>query len=109
MIKGRKIILKILTDEITLSSLKTCKIIFVRKSESNWFPMILPVIDGLPVLIISESDHISPQTFMINFVNHKDRIGFVINREKAAKAGIEFRSKMLRLAVDIIGGKNENQ
>ncbi len=39
---------------------------------------------------------------MINFVTKEDRIGFEINRKAAERVGIEFQSKLLRVAIKVV-------
>ena len=103
-IHGRHLKTLKLADKPTLDTLALCHILFVRLKNKTKRRALLSTIEHLPVLTIGETGDKSEKS-MINFVNNNNSIAFIINRTAAKRAGIDFSSKMLRLAQSVTGGQ----
>lgn len=109
-IQGRPLVVTKLDSDLSSISLnnfeqlKQCHVLVVLFKKRSHTESLLSQVSKLPVLTISEIANGHKQKSMINLINKNDRIAFSINRTSAREAGIEFSSKLLRLAENVIGG-----
>lgn len=103
-IHARKIQIQKIDSSATRETVKACQILFVLLKNQNDKNKILKITNSLPILTIAESDEQEDSPAMINLVKDNEMIGFTINRQHAKESEIEFSSKMLRLAINVIGG-----
>ncbi len=99
-VRGRKLQLKHLEKLQDKSTIQSCHILIVGLKNRTQVSQLLGQIKDSPVLTIGES---VPLDTMITFVNKGNKVGFAINRTRAAHSGIKFSSKMLRLAIEVTG------
>lgn len=89
---------------ISAERIEQCHVLVVLFDDKEKTKSLLNRVATLPVLTISEITNGHEQVSMINIVNKNNQIAFSINRNSAKQAGIEFSSKLLRLAEQVIGG-----
>ncbi len=88
---------------IPADQLEKCDLLYIDPDIEEQIPLILKEINGLPILTVSETTGFLQMGGMINFVDaEKDRVRFELNRSSAHKAGITFRSKLLRVAAEVV-------
>ncbi len=105
-VNGRKLIIKTFDGEETgVDELKNCHILFISNSLSAEIEEILESLKGVPVLTVSDVDGFCDWGGMINFVMVNNKLTFEINKRAAKAVGIKIRSKLLRVAVRVIGEK----
>lgn len=100
-VHGRRLQVKHLVSPILKDALNPCKILINRLKDNKESNNLLKKLSNLPILTINEMSNSKTPNVMINFVINQGRIGFTINRTLAKTTGIEFSSKMLRLAVKV--------
>ena len=96
VINGRKLAFKQVTPGHGPTN---CHVLFISESEKDRLSSHLKALRGAPVLTVSDMDRFAQRGGMVKFVLNKDKtIGFEINQQAAKQAGIEFDSRLLRLA-----------
>ncbi len=109
---GRKLQVKRFDKETPTIQLKECHLLFISSLSRNKIKKVLDELRNTPILTVGEAKGFGHLGGMINFVIMKGSVKFEINKTAADNAGIKIRSKLLRLAINIIGethaGKNEN-
>src|SRR5947207_4456179 len=81
-----------------IAELRSCHMLFVSSSESNFLPLILKPLRGASVLTVSESETFAREGGMINFLDGSDRVRIEINLDAAEQARLKISSKLLSLA-----------
>ncbi len=79
-----------------------CDILFVSDSERGQLDTIGRVLQGSPVLTVSDIRGYADSGGIIEFVRKDNRISFRINLKKARQEGFEINSSLLTLASDVI-------
>jgi hypothetical protein len=79
-----------------------CHILFVSRSERERVPAILAVVEGAPMLTVSEIDGFVDRGGVINFRLVSGKVRFEINQTAAERAGLKVSSKLLRLAIRVV-------
>ncbi len=102
IIDGRKLIVKKFKEDVSTAALEKCHILFISSSLKNKMNKILKALDECPVITVSEVKGFTQTGGMINFLKKGNRVGFEINTSAAESAGIKFRSKLLRVAHQIV-------
>jgi hypothetical protein len=100
--------IKLFEQETPVETLKACHLLFISSSleKKNSRSKIKKLIDSLkkfPVLTVSEIKGFGHLGGMINFVIEKGSVKFEINKAAADYAGLKISSKVLSLAIDVIG------
>ncbi|PHR85810.1 MAG: hypothetical protein COA78_38810 [Blastopirellula sp.] len=95
IVQGRRIIVKRSTD---VKDLKSCKVLFIARSEKARLQEILAEIDGHPVLTVSEIEGFAHRWGIINFTTAGNRVRFEINIKAAKRAHLQISSRLLRVA-----------
>ena len=85
-----------------LEDIKKCDLIFVCPSERQYIDEILDPLRNERILTISESQGFLEKGGVINFIIEKSRVRFEVNIAGAKRANMTIRSKLLRLAAQII-------
>lgn len=102
IINGRKLIIKRFGKDVSAVMLKKCHILFISSSIKKDVDKILELLNEYPIITVSEVKGFTQSGGMINFVIKGNRVGFEINTSAAESAGIKFRSKLLRVAQQIV-------
>jgi hypothetical protein len=79
-----------------------CDILFVSDSESDQLDTIEQVLQGSPVLTVSDIPGYADSSGIIEFVRKGNRVSFRINLKKARQEGFEINSSLLTLASDVV-------
>jgi hypothetical protein len=79
----------------------TCQVLFISSSEDGRLKDILPPLDELRVLTVSDIPHFSERGGMIQFVLEKDKIRFEVNLTNAERAGLKLSSELLKVAIAV--------
>lgn len=82
--------------------IEACQILFIPESQHDSLDEIIRLMDGKPVLIISEIEDALSKGAMINFVLKQETIRFEINLKAMKQTGFRPSSEMLKLAVRVI-------
>jgi len=81
-----------------------CSILYISGSESGRLSKILSVIQGAPVLTVSDLPDFVEQGGMIQFVLHDGRVRFEVNLAPAQRNGLAMSSELLKVAVQVVRG-----
>ncbi len=79
-----------------------CSILYISSSESGRLNKILSVIQGAPVLTVSDIPDFVQQGGMIQFVLRDGRVRFEVNLTPAQRNGLSMSSELLKVAVDVV-------
>ncbi len=102
IINGRKLIIKRFEKDVSAVMLKECHILFISSSLKKDVDKILELLNEYPIITVSEVKGFTQSGGMINFLIKGNRVAFEINTSAAESAGIKFRSKLLRVAHQIV-------
>jgi hypothetical protein len=75
-----------------------CHLLFIGASEAAHLPAFVAATARHPVLTIADLDGAAERGVLINFYPQGTRVLFEINREAAAKSGLEIGARLLQLA-----------
>src|SRR4030042_438568 len=102
--------LKSLDKQVTIhpeiEEIKKCDLVFVCPSEQQYFDEILDPLRNESILTIADTQNFLEQGGVINFIIEKSKVRFEINIAGAKRAKMAIRSKLLRLATQIIMDDN---
>ncbi len=101
-INGKTLIIKRFNNNTPDEQLRSCHLLFIRASFKNINDVLKSLKDS-PVLTVGESQGFLSSGGMIHLFTKQNRIVFGINKSKAERVGIKFRSKLLRVAVRVVG------
>ena len=104
-IRGRRLVVKQLSKENNNSEFEQCHVLILRQKRKKKPIDFFQRFSELPILTISEFQNDNDHGSMINMARQKNKIVFSINRSPSDKVGIQFRSKLLRLATNVNGGE----
>jgi YfiR/HmsC-like len=79
----------------------TCQVLFISSSEDSRLKDILPLLDKVRVLTVSDMPRFSVRGGMIQFVLDKDKIRFEVNLTNAERAGLNLSSELLKVAIAV--------
>lgn len=105
-INGRVLAIEVIDTDVLITQPDKYQIIFICSSEQRNLSQILKIVNGIPVLTISDSEAFLEKNGMINFIVLDGNIRFEINDLAIGKSGLKIRSAMKRQAVRIIGDEN---
>jgi len=80
----------------------SCHMLFVSQSKVYTQQRIINELANQPILTISESEDFAEQGGMIQFVQKKSRVSFIVNRESLDKAGLKASSRLLTIATKLL-------
>jgi hypothetical protein len=101
-VEGRKLIIKRFNKDTSAEALRQCHLLFISPSLKAEIGKLLASLKGHPVITVSEVNKFTYLGGMINFVKKKNKVAFEVNRAAAERAGIKFRSRLLRVAARVI-------
>ncbi len=102
-IKGKTLIIKRFNDDASYKSLLKCHLLFISTSFKESMNEVLNSLKDHPVLTVGESKDFFSSGGMIHIFTKQNRIVFEINKSEAERVGIKVRSKLLRVAVHVVG------
>lgn len=76
--------------------------VFFSRKDPVDNPRLIRRLDGKPIVLVGAHDNFLESGGMINLVKRQRRLSFEIHLPNAKSHGIAFRSKLLRLAAEII-------
>jgi hypothetical protein len=79
----------------------SCQVLFISSSEDGRLKDILPLLDKLKVLTVSDMPRFSERGGMIQFVLEKDKIRFEVNLTNTERAGLNLSSELLKVAIAV--------
>jgi len=85
-----------------LEEIRKCHVLFICPSEKPFLSRVLPHLRNDPVLTVGDVPGFLQAGGTINFVIEDKKVRFEINLAAAARAKLQMRSSLLRLAVRII-------
>jgi hypothetical protein len=91
-----------LAADMQIGNLKNCDVVFISASEKKYMGDILKAMEGSAVLTVGETEGFLESGGMVNFVVEDGKICFEINAAAAEQAGLEMRSRFMRLAKRIV-------
>jgi hypothetical protein len=94
-INRKEIEIKIVDD---YDSLKQCDAIYISGRYTEHIEEILQQLDGLPIITMSEGKGVAERDIMIGLVQKDSYFTLEVNLPASKKAGVKFRSRMLKLA-----------
>lgn len=102
IINGKKLTVERFKENVSSKDLEKCHILFISSSLKKRMSKILKTVNEYPIITVSDVKGFTQSGGMINFVVKGSRVGFEINMTAAENAGIKFRSKLLRVAQQIM-------
>jgi hypothetical protein len=85
-----------------IDRIKKCDLLFVCSSERQYINEILDPIRNERILTVADTEDFLEKGGIINFIIEKSKVRFEINVAGAKRAKLTLRSKLLRLATQII-------
>ena len=102
-IKDKTLIIKRFNNDVSYELLRKCHLLFISSSFKENMNEALNSLKDHPVLTVGESKEFFTFGGMIHIFTEQNRIVFEINKSVAKRVGIKFRSKLLRVAVHVVG------
>ncbi len=82
--------------------IKACHVLFICPSEKSYLDVILKTLGTRAILTVADVPEFLETGGMINFVIDEKKVRFEINTAATARAQLQIRSKLLRLAIRVI-------
>jgi hypothetical protein len=101
-VRGRKFKVRYIKKAKEIGS---CNIVYVSRSKRDDLGDILTSLRKQSVLTVGDMEGFAQRGGIINFVMKERKVGFEINLDASARAGLKISSKLLKLA-KIVDGKN---
>jgi hypothetical protein len=96
VLHGKSITIRNLNN---LKDLENCHTLYIAKSAKYHLPKILKTIKGEPILTISEIEQFSRQGGMIELIQDKDKLRFIINLTTTGSSDLKLSARLLDLAI----------
>ena len=84
-------------------ALSECQLLYICDSERDALSRILESVAGTPVLTVSDADDFVASGGMIQLVERRGRVRWLINRTALGEAALRARAQLLRSAAGVIG------
>lgn len=84
-----------------VEEIKRAHVLFISASEQYRLKEILGVLEGSPVLTVSDMEGFAEQGGTIGFLTIQNRLRFAINVASAKASGIAISSRLLNLATNL--------
>lgn len=84
------------------SKVSACHVLFISTSEEYRASKILSMVQGKPILTVSEIDGFITKGGMIGFMMSDNKVKFEINNVSARKANLRIDAQVLELALNVI-------
>ncbi|MFH1075880.1 MAG: YfiR family protein [Pseudomonadota bacterium] len=101
-VQGKKLVIRHFPENTSVELFRECQILFISSSQEEQLPDIIESLKQYPVVTVGESERFVELGGMIRFVTKQDQVRFEINEGAATRVGVTFRSKLLRVAVQVI-------
>ena len=78
-----------------------CSVLFISSSEEPRLSRILAIVEGLPVVTVSDMSDFVERGGMIQFVVDSGRVRFKVNLGPAQRDGLMLSSELLKVAIQV--------
>jgi hypothetical protein len=85
-----------------IEAIRKCHVLFICPDEKAYIPQILADVRNNGVLVIADVPRFLDVGGIINFVIVENKVRFEINQAAAARAKLQIRSSLLRLAIRVV-------
>lgn len=89
-------------NKVRPDGLKGCHVVYISPSDRSLLPEIAKAIQNVPVLVAGDAPEMFPRGTMLNLELSAGHVVFDVDLRSAQKAGLQFSSKALRLARQVI-------
>lgn len=89
-----------------VSCLQNSSVLYIGESDRGHFEQLLKLVDGYPVLTISDVSGFAKQGGMIEIKHHNKKLTFVVNLQAVKRAGLYISAQLLQLG-EVVGRDNE--
>ncbi|ATX81247.1 protein of unknown function (DUF4154) [Mariprofundus ferrinatatus] len=102
---GRQVGLKLQSckDEACIQG---SSVLYIGESEWSGLDPLLKLVDGRPILTISDIPGFAERGGMIEIKYHNEKLTFAVNLQAVERAGLYISAQLLQLG-DVVGRKNE--
>lgn len=83
-----------------------CSVLFISSSEEPRLGRILAIVEGLPVVTVSDMSDFVERGGMIQFVVDSGRVRFKVNLGPAQQDGLALSSELLKVAIQVTPGSD---
>jgi hypothetical protein len=83
-----------------------CHVLFIGVQEYGRLETVLDKLGAAGMVLVGDAEPFAARGGMINFIIRNDTVGFAINVDAAARAGLTFNSRLLKIA-EIVTGSGE--
>lgn len=104
-VDGRELVIRNIADNPSADDLRECQVVFIHDSYVSAIKPVLQELAGAPVLTISDAPDFLEEGGMIAFLYRRNRIRFMIHKQRANLVGLRFRAQMLKMATKVVEGK----
>lgn len=101
--QGTEITVRFLGPYTEGMDLSRCRLLFITKSEMKNMTKILADIKNEPVLTVSDSEECIDLGCMIALISRMNKVRWTVNRQHAEEVGLRLNSRLLTMAVQIVG------
>ncbi|WP_227819477.1 YfiR family protein [Mariprofundus micogutta] len=88
------------------SCIQNSSVLFIGESDRGHFSQLLKLVEGSPVLTISDVPGFAEQGGMVEIKYHNEKLTFVVNLQAVNRAGLYISAQLLQLG-EIVGRDNE--
>lgn len=92
---GKTLVVK---DVTTIEEIEGCEVLIIGNSESDRLEKILAVTETKPILSIGDTEGFGKKGVLINLYTSDRKVKFEINLPSVKKSGLNFSSKLYKLA-----------
>lgn len=96
-VAGRQLSFKIVVE---FNEIQQCQLLYIVQTNDEIGSVLVVQSIKQPILIVTETDR-EGQRGMINFVRKGLKLKFQVDNTQAEQVGLEFSSKLLKIAVDV--------
>ena len=96
---GRQVRLRL---QQSLEETKGCHVIFVSKSEKSKLGKLQQIVDGQPVVTVSDIKGFSSFGGTFEFITRAGRLSFIVNNGQAKNNGLQINASLLNLAAEVL-------
>ena len=89
--------------------LEDCHILFIGEADADHVDAVLKRIADRPVLTVGDLPQLAAAGTIIGFTMDQAKVRFLINAAAAHRAGIHVSSQLMKLAVSVLGGREEGR
>jgi len=102
-IHGAEITIRFLGPYVEGMDLGGCRLLFISRSEMKNIQKILAGVRDKAVLTVADSEECLDHGCMIALLSRMNKVRWAINREQADQEGLRLNSRLLAMAVKVIG------